>query len=187
MPFDIPVWAGVLLFVATVMAMEGVAIWAHEHVMHGWGWFLHRSHHMPRTGWFEWNDLYGVIGAIVAISLFWVGTQEGWGSFFVWLASGITAYGAIYFGFHDVIVHRRLETGYVPRGRYMKRIVQAHRLHHVVESKAGTVSFGFLWSPPIDVLKKQLAANIASGDARMRRNALDRMAMTETRVPPAGG
>ena len=187
MPFDIPVWAGVLLFMATVIAMEGVAIWAHEHVMHGWGWFLHKSHHEPRMGWFEWNDLYGVIGSITAITLFWMGTQEGWGSFFVWLASGITAYGAIYFGFHDVIVHRRVETGYVPRGKYMKRIVQAHRLHHVVESKTGTVSFGFLWSPPIDVLKKQLAANIASGDARMRRNAMDRMAMTETRVPPAGG
>jgi beta-carotene 3-hydroxylase len=29
----------------------------------------------------------------------------------------------------------------------MKRIVQAHRLHHAVESKHGTVSFGFLWAP----------------------------------------
>jgi hypothetical protein len=41
----------------------------------------------------------------------------------------------------------------------MKRIVQAHRLHHVVETKHGTVSFGFIWAPPIRQLKAQLEAD----------------------------
>ena len=39
----------------------------------------------------------------------------------------------------------------------MKRIVQAHRLHHAVETKAGTVSFGFLYAPPAEMLKAELA------------------------------
>ncbi len=40
--------------------------------------------------------------------------------------------------------------------RYMKRIVQAHRMHHAVAEKHGAVSFGFLWAPPAQVLKAQL-------------------------------
>ena len=37
------------------------------------------------------------------------------------------------------------------------QIVQAHRLHHAVETKQGTVSFGFLYAPPADALKAELA------------------------------
>ena len=174
MPFDIPWYLGVPLFVATVAAMEVIAIVGHRHVMHGFGWFLHRSHHEKARGFFEWNDLYGLLGAAVAITLFWLGVNRGWGSFYVWLAGGITAYGAIYFGFHDIIVHRRIETGYVPRSRYMKRIVQAHRLHHVVESRDGTVSFGFIWAPPIEKLKHELAENACNGRAIVRQNPVGR-------------
>ena len=38
----------------------------------------------------------------------------------------------------------------------MKRIIQAHRLHHVIETREGTVSFGFLWAPKPEVLKAEL-------------------------------
>jgi beta-carotene 3-hydroxylase len=38
----------------------------------------------------------------------------------------------------------------------MKRIVQAHRLHHAVEEREGAVSFGFLWAPPAERLKARL-------------------------------
>lgn len=174
MPIDIPVWAGLLVFVATIGVMEVVAIYGHKYVMHGFGWGLHKSHHTVRHGLFEANDWYGVMGAAVAISLFWLGVQEEWGSLFVWLGLGVTGYGAIYFGFHDIIVHRRIETGYVPRSAYMKRIVQAHRLHHVVESKEGTVSFGFIYAPPIAELKRQLAENAAAGVAVVRQNPVGR-------------
>lgn len=174
MPIDIHWTLGILLFVATVLMMEVVAIYGHKYVMHGFGWGLHRSHHIARHGFFEANDWYGVMGAAVAIGLFWLGVQEDWGSFFVWLAAGVTAYGAIYFGFHDIIVHRRIETGYIPRSAYMKRIIQAHRLHHVVESRDGTVSFGFIWAPPIARLKRQLEENALSGKAVVRQNPVGR-------------
>ena len=154
---------GLALFLATVIAMEGVAYVAHRWVMHGPGWFLHESHHRPRTGRFEANDLYAVIFAIPSILLILGGVDLGWGEWAIWVGAGIAAYGAIYFGFHDVIVHKRLAHRYVPRSAYMKRIVQAHRLHHAVETKAGTVSFGFLWAPPAEELKAELKRRERAG------------------------
>lgn len=148
--------AGIALFFLTIAAMEGVAYAAHRWVMHGWGWFLHKSHHEPRTGAFELNDLYAVIFAVPSFVLLLGGVQLGWWPGFTWIGAGIAAYGAIYFGFHDVIVHRRLAHRYVPRSTYMKRIVQAHRLHHAVEGKHGSVSFGFLIAPRAEKLKQQL-------------------------------
>ncbi|WP_448662765.1 sterol desaturase family protein [Sphingomonas sp. CJ20] len=147
------------LFLATVIGMEGFAYVAHRWLMHGPGWFLHESHHRPRTGPFELNDLYAAIFAVPSFVLLLGGVQLGWWDGFTWIGAGIAAYGAIYFGFHDVIVHRRLRTGYVPRSSYMKRIVQAHRLHHAVGTKHGTVSFGFLWAPRPEMLKAQLKSS----------------------------
>ncbi|UZK65247.1 sterol desaturase family protein [Sphingomonas sp. M1-B02] len=147
---------GILILVATIVAMEGFAYVAHRWVMHGPGWFLHKSHHEPRTGNFELNDLYAAIFAVPSIVLLLGGVHLGWWPGFGWIGGGIAAYGAIYFGFHDVIVHQRLPHRYVARSPYMKRIMQAHRLHHAVESKHGTVSFGFLWAPKAEILKTQI-------------------------------
>ena len=148
---------GIALFLGTITAMEGVAYAAHRWVMHGPGWFLHKSHHEPNDRAFELNDLYAVIFAIPSIVLLLGGVQLGWWPGFTWIGAGIAAYGAIYFGFHDVIVHKRLSHRYLPKSAYMKRIIQAHRLHHAVESKHGNVSFGFLWAPAPETLKAQLA------------------------------
>ena len=149
---------GLLLFVLTVLAMEAFAYAAHRWVMHGPGWFLHASHHRPRMGAFELNDLYAAIFAIPSILLLYGGVRLGWWPGTTWIGAGIAAYGAVYFGFHDVIVHRRLPHRHVARSRYMKRIVQAHRLHHATESRHGSVSYGFLWAPRAELLKARLRA-----------------------------
>ncbi len=149
-------FAGILLFLATVIGMEGFAYVMHRWVMHGPGWFLHESHHRTRTGTWELNDLYAMIFAIPSITLIAGGVQFGWWPGSTWIGAGIAAYGAIYFGFHDIIVHRRLPTRYLPKSSYMKRIIQAHRLHHVVETKHGTVSYGFLVAPSPEALKAEL-------------------------------
>jgi beta-carotene 3-hydroxylase len=154
---------GILLFVATVLGMEGFAYVAHRWVMHGFGWLLHASHHRSRTGNWELNDLYAVIFAVPSFVLLLGGVQLGWWSGCTWIGAGIAAYGAIYFGFHDIIVHQRLPHRHVARSRYMKRIVQAHRLHHAVETREGTVSFGFLWAPRPDVLKAELKRRERAG------------------------
>lgn len=144
------------IVIATIAFMEGFAWWAHKYVMHGWGWGWHRSHHEPHDETFEKNDLYAVVFACVAIFLFWVGTNY-WVVW--WIAVGITAYGALYFIAHDGLVHHRWPFRYVPKSGYFKRLYQAHRLHHAVKGKDGCVSFGFIWAPALDTLKRQLREN----------------------------
>ena len=105
-----PLISGLFLFVLTIAFMEGFAYVVHRWVMHGrLGWLLHASHHRARSGMFELNDLYGVIFAVPSIFLLYVGVQGDWGAWAAWVGAGIAAYGAIYFGFHDVIVHRRID------------------------------------------------------------------------------
>jgi beta-carotene 3-hydroxylase len=149
---------GILILLATVAFMELFAYAMHRWVMHGFLWSLHESHHRPRTGWFEKNDWFGVVFAMPSIAFIAMGTQLGFSPAWAWVGVGIAIYGAIYFGFHDVIVHRRMEHRWRPTTPYMRRIVQAHRLHHAIETKEGTVSFGFLWAPEIRQLKAELAA-----------------------------
>lgn len=156
-------YAGLALFFLTIAVMEGVAYVAHRWVMHGFGWFLHESHHRPRSGKWELNDWYAVIFALPSIVLLVFGVQLGWWPGFTWIGAGIAAYGAIYFGFHDVIVHNRIPTRYLPKSAYMKRIIQAHRLHHVVETKDGNVSFGFLVASKPEDIKAELKRRNRAG------------------------
>lgn len=165
MPYmnEMSLLAGLALFLATIAFMELFAYVVHRWVMHGrLGWVLHASHHRARSGMFELNDLYGVIFALPSIALLYGGVQGGWGEWATWVGAGIAGYGAIYFGFHDVLVHGRLAHRIVPRSTYFKRIVQAHRIHHAVESREGTVSFGFIYAPPVEALKAQLARSEAA-------------------------
>lgn len=145
-----------LVFFATLTAMEGVAYYAHKYVMHGWGWGWHRSHHEPREGWFEKNDLYAVVFAGLAIVLIALGTQGMHP--LEWIGAGMTAYGLLYFVVHDGLVHHRWPFRFVPRNGYLKRLYQAHLMHHAVDGKERCVSFGFLYAPSTARLKAQLRA-----------------------------
>lgn len=144
----------IALFVGTVAAMEGVAYLLHRFVMHGPLWCLHKSHHVREKGRFELNDLFGVFFAIPSIVLIYLGTHGH--PMVLPVGLGMTAYGAIYFGFHDVIVHRRVPHRLRPRGRYLQRIIKAHHIHHATREKHGAVSFGFIYAPPIEKLTGQL-------------------------------
>jgi beta-carotene 3-hydroxylase len=147
----------VLVTLAAFLGMEAFAWATHKYVMHGWGWGWHQSHHEPRTGWFEKNDLYAVVFAVIATGLFWVGAQPGlrW----VWFAAlGITLYGLAYAFVHDGLVHQRWPFNYMPKNGYALRLVQAHRLHHAVHGRDGAVSFGFLWAPDVRRLRAKLKA-----------------------------
>ena len=65
--------APVMVFVAMFLAMEGVAWFSHKYVMHGFMWGWHASHHEPRAGAFEKNDLFAFFFAAVSIALFAAG------------------------------------------------------------------------------------------------------------------
>lgn len=143
-----------LLVVGSVLFMEWFASWSHKYIMHGWGWAWHKSHHEPHDHALEKNDLYAVVFAGVAITLFALGNAVWWP--LTWIALGVTVYGALYFFFHDGLVHQRWPFKYIPRKGYLKRIYQAHRLHHAVHGKDGCVSFGFVYALPVETLIKQL-------------------------------
>jgi beta-carotene 3-hydroxylase len=70
----------------------------------------------------------------------------------------MTLYGFLYFFAHDGLVHNRLPFKIVPKNAYLKRLVQAHRLHHAVHGRLGCVSFGFLYAPKVSELKRELRA-----------------------------
>lgn len=142
-----------ILFIAAFAGMEVVAYLSHRYLMHGVLWSLHESHHVPHEGPLERNDWFGVLFAIPSIALIWLGVNV-YGPL-LWIGLGMTAYGVAYFAFHDLIVHRRVRVPYKPRDGYMQRIVAAHRMHHATRDRDGAVSFGFLWAPPIERLRRQ--------------------------------
>lgn len=150
---------GLALFLAAFAGMEGVAFLTHKYVMHGFLWNLHESHHRPREGRFEKNDLFAFFFALPSMLFIWLGVNVS--TPLLWIGLGMTAYGLAYFGFHDGIVHRRLPLRYNGRNAYMKRIIQAHYVHHATTSKQGAVSFGFLYTRPVaelDAERRRLAA-----------------------------
>ena len=153
----------IAIVIAFILVMEVVAWVTHRYVMHGWLWAWHKSHHEPREGAFELNDLFGVVFSLPSIALIYWGSL---GNIYALAAGiGILGYGLIYFFFHDMLVHRRIDTGLRPKRGYLARVVQAHRLHHAVESKEGCVSFGFIFAPSPKRLKQMLKK---TEDAKLR-------------------
>jgi beta-carotene 3-hydroxylase len=144
------------IFLAVFFTMEGVAWVTHKYVMHGFLWVLHKSHHEPRKGAFELNDLFGFFFAAIAIAFMAWSAQLGGPLWALFVGLGITAYGAVYFLAHDVLVHHRGGWHLNPRKGYLARLYQAHRLHHAVDGRKGCVSFGFIFAPSPEHLKKEL-------------------------------
>mgnify|MGYP001813602552 CR=1 FL=1 len=150
----------VALFFLTVLGMEAVAWLMHRYLMHGPLWVLHKSHHRRREGRFELNDAFGLFFAIPSMILIWYGVRGH--PALLALGLGMTAYGALYFFFHDMLVHRRVKLPFVPKRGYLHRVVRAHLLHHRTTTKHGAVSFGFLFAENPDKLLATLKARAGS-------------------------
>jgi beta-carotene 3-hydroxylase len=142
-----------MIFAAIVLlsfaAMEGVAWASHRYIMHGFGWAWHASHHPApghrRTGWFEKNDLFGLVFSVIAISGMLVGVLRGgpW-KYALAIGIGMTLYGAAYLFLHDMLVHKRFGVNLHPRSGYLRAVMRTHRLHHARRTKEGCHAFGFL-------------------------------------------
>ena len=163
----------VLIVLATVLAMEGVAWASHKYIMHGFGWAWHRDHHEPHGKVLEKNDLFGLVGAAMSIAMFalgseWVMRTEAWWPA-TWIGLGILGYGIIYTLVHDGLVHQRYFR-WVARGGYARRIVQAHKLHHATIGREGGVSFGFVFAGDPAKLKAELARQRSAGIAVVRES-----------------
>ena len=156
---------------ASVVAMEFIAWAAHKYIMHGFGWAWHRDHHEPHDNKLEKNDLYGIAGAVMSISMFAIGSPMIMGTSAwepgTWIGLGILFYGIIYTLIHDGLVHQRYFK-YVPKRGYAKRLVQAHKLHHATIGKEGGVSFGFVFARDPAKLKAELREQREAGVAVVR-------------------
>ena len=137
----------VLIVVATFFLMEGVAWFTHKYVMHGFLWSWHRSHHKVHPHPVERNDLFALVFSVPAITTIVIGSEFPQVGFLLYVGLGITAYGIFYVIFHDIIVHRRVKVPFKAKSSYMKRIMNAHYVHHKVHTKEGAEAFGFLWAP----------------------------------------
>jgi len=163
------------IVIVTVLAMEWVAWASHKFIMHGWGWGWHRDHHEPHNKMLEKNDLYAIVGAMMSISMFVLGSELVIGAAAwrpaTWIGLGVMLYGVIYTLVHDGLVHQRYFK-YVPKSGYAKRLVQAHKLHHATIGKQGGVSFGFVLARNPTILKAELKAQREAGIAQIRDNTL---------------
>lgn len=137
----------VLIVVFTFFFMEGVAWFTHKYIMHGFLWNWHASHHKVHKHPLEKNDLFALVFSVPAILLIVLGSEFPSVRFLLYVGIGVTAYGIFYLIFHDIIVHRRVKIKYIAKSKYMKRIMNAHYVHHKVHTKHGAESFGFLFAP----------------------------------------
>jgi beta-carotene 3-hydroxylase len=120
----------IVIMFAAFVAMEGVSYVAHRFVYHGFLWILHRSHHTPRKGLFEWNDLFPLFFSLVSIGVMWFAVGDPGRSDILALILGVTMYGLIYSTIHDLYVHRRMNLP-APRIPYLQQVKKAHMVHHM--------------------------------------------------------
>lgn len=162
-------WVKLLIIAAFAVGMEGFAWWFHRYFMHGPGWGWHRDHHEPHDKALEKNDLYIVCFGGVSAALYIFGLLV-WEPVY-YAAIGITVYGIMYAFVHEGMVHQRWPFRWIPKRGYLRRLVQAHKLHHAVTTQGGNVSFGFVIAPDPHKLMAQLRAFRAERAASRNREA----------------
>ena len=135
-----------VIIIAVFIFMEGVAWFTHKYIMHGFLWRWHHSHHVPRKGRFEKNDLFAIVFSLPSIGLFYYSTYHTNTFYLTAVAIGILAYGIFYFLFHDVIVHQRIRLSLKKKGKYLSGLIDAHYVHHEKHTKENCESFGILFA-----------------------------------------
>ena len=143
----------VSLLILTFIAMEGVAWFTHRFVMHGFLWYLHEDHHLPRKGVFEKNDAFFLVFAVPSFLLTFLGAKSGF-DFRFFIGLGIALYGAAYFLIHDVLIHRRFKWFDNTDNFYFRSVRKIHKLHHKKQGKYDGAYFGMLWIPIQYLTKK---------------------------------
>lgn len=135
------------LSVGAAVGMEFWARWAHRALWHASLWHMHESHHRPREGPFELNDVFAIINAVPAISLLSFGFfNRGLVPGLCFGAGlGITLFGIAYMFVHDGLVHRRFPVGPIANVPYFRRVAAAHQIHH--SEKFDGVPYGLFMGP----------------------------------------
>ena len=164
----------ILAFLGAAIGMEFVARFMHKYVMHGAGWCLHYDHHNHKKRLFQKNDLYALFFAVTSFGLIYGGLRLGVPEMAA-AGFGVALYGVGYVVFHDIMYHGRIPgLRFKPKSNYMKRIINAHRVHHATVTQGGAVSFSFLWAskfydPRNQEAVKQKMAEIHSMQLAIKR------------------
>tara|TARA_R110002050_G_scaffold286121_2_gene436382 strand:+ start:183404 stop:183805 length:402 start_codon:yes stop_codon:yes gene_type:complete len=127
--------------------MEFMAWFSHKYIMHGFLWVLHKDHHKKdHNSWFERNDAFFIIYAVVSMSFILAGVQT-WFWYGLPIGFGIMAYGAAYFLVHDIFIHQRFKLFRNANNWYAKGVRRAHKMHHKHLGKEKGECFGMLFVP----------------------------------------
>ncbi|KAJ4712020.1 Beta-carotene hydroxylase [Melia azedarach] len=137
------------LSVGAAVGMEFWARWAHRALWHASLWHMHESHHRPRDGPFELNDVFAIINAVPAIALLSYGFfNKGLVPGLCFGAGlGITVFGMAYMFVHDGLVHRRFPVGPIIHVPYLRKVAAAHQLHH--SEKFNGLPYGLFLGPQV--------------------------------------
>jgi beta-carotene 3-hydroxylase len=130
-----------IIIILTIAVMEALSWFIHKYLFHGPLWFIHKTHHEERHGWFELNDVFSLGFAALSLWLMWEGRQEL--DYRFWIGVGISVYGMVYFVFHDWFIHNRFKA-FKTTNRYLLGIRRAHKIHHKSMRKLPSEEFGLL-------------------------------------------
>lgn len=135
------------LSVGAAVGMEFWARWAHKALWHASLWHMHESHHKPREGPFELNDVFAITNAVPAIALLSYGffNKGLFPGLCFGAGLGITVFGMAYMFVHDGLVHKRFPVGPIANVPYFRRVAAAHQLHH--SDKFNGVPYGLFLGP----------------------------------------
>jgi len=125
----------------TIALMELLSWSMHKYLFHGPLWFIHKTHHQQKHDWFEWNDLFSILFASIALWLMWLGYIAL--DYHFWIGEGISTYGVIYFIFHDWFIHNRFKS-FKTNNKYLLNIRRAHKIHHRSMERDNAEEFGLL-------------------------------------------
>jgi len=140
-------FAQLALVAGAAVGMEYYARYAHKYLWHDtlwtmplkarkeWNrpiWLLHESHHLPREGAFEANDIFAIANGVPAFALCAYGflTPGVFGGLCFGAGLGITFFGIAYMYVHDGMVHKRFPTGPLGKLPFLRKIAAGHTIHH---------------------------------------------------------
>jgi beta-carotene 3-hydroxylase len=131
----------ILIILLTIAGMEIISWAMHKYLFHGPLWFIHKTHHQERHGFFELNDIFSLLFGATAVALMWFSRETR--DYRFWIGAGISLYGIIYFIFHDWFIHNRFKA-FKSRNKYLSGIRRAHKIHHKSTQKNPSEEFGLL-------------------------------------------
>ena len=94
---------------------------------------MHRTHHEPRTGILEDNDIFGVLNAAVVMPVLMQAyfAEPSYGAALRRGASmGISVFGCAYIAVHDGVHHERFWSRPLQQVAWFQAVSKAHAAHH---------------------------------------------------------